>query len=96
MRRTVLVARTNFAPLVLSAVAVLLASFGGLASNAVRTSILSALISLILVVGMYIFIGNSGVFSFGHIGFMAIGAYTTAILVIPESTKTALFPSLPG
>ena len=96
MRRTVLVARTNFAPLVLGAVAVLLASFGGLASNAVRTSILSALISVILVVGMYIFIGNSGVFSFGHIGFMAIGAYTTAILVIPESTKTALFPSLPG
>ena len=96
MRRTVLVARTNFAPLVLSAVAVLLAAFGGLASNAVRTSILSALISVILVVGMYIFIGNSGVFSFGHIGFMAIGAYTTAILVIPESTKTALFPSLPG
>ena len=96
MRRTVLVARTNFVPLVLSAVTVLLAVFGALASNAVRTSVLSALISVILVVGMYIFIGNSGVFSFGHIGFMAIGAYTTAILVIPESTKAALFPSLPA
>ena len=96
MRRAVLVLRTNLVPLVLSVVTVLLAVFGALASNAVRTSVLSALISVTLVVGMYIFIGNSGVFSFGHIGFMAIGAYTTAILVIPESTKAALFPSLPG
>ncbi len=96
MRRTALVARAHFAPLVLSAGAVLLAGYGAIASNAVRTSVLSALISAILVVGMYIFIGNSGVFSFGHIGFMAIGAYATAILVIPESTKSALFPSLPG
>ena len=96
MRRTTVTARAHFAPLVLSAGAVLLAGFGAIASNAVRTSVLSALISVILVVGMYIFIGNSGVFSFGHIGFMAIGAYTTAILVIPEATKSALFPSLPG
>lgn len=96
MRQPALVLRTNFVPVVLSVVTVLLAVFGALASNAVRTSVLSALISVTLVVGMYIFIGNSGVFSFGHIGFMAIGAYTTAILVIPESTKAALFPSLPG
>ena len=96
MTRTAVAARAHFAPLVLSAGAVLLAGYGAIASNAVRTSVLSALISVILVVGMYIFIGNSGVFSFGHIGFMAIGAYTTAILVIPESTKSALFPSLPG
>ncbi|MDE0169838.1 MAG: ATP-binding cassette domain-containing protein [bacterium] len=96
MRRTALVARAHFAPLVLSAGVVLLAGYGAVASNAVRTSVLSALISAILVVGMYVFIGNSGVFSFGHIGFMAIGAYATAILVIPESTKSALFPSLPG
>ena len=96
MRGTARAARAHFTPLVLSAGAVLLAGYGGITSNAVRTSVLSALISVILVVGMYIFIGNSGVFSFGHIGFMAIGAYTTAILVIPEATKSALFPSLPG
>ena len=96
MRQTALVLRSNFVPVLLSVATVLLAVFGALASSAVRTSVLSALISVTLVVGMYIFIGNSGVFSFGHIGFMAIGAYTTAILVIPESTKAALFPSLPG
>ena len=53
------------------------------------------LINLILVVGLYIFVGNTGVFSFGHIGFMAIGAYTAGLLRIPESTKQALL-QLPG
>ena len=34
------------------------------------------LVNVVLVVGLYMFVGNSGVFSFGHMGFMAIGAYT--------------------
>ncbi len=54
------------------------------------------LVSLIAVVGMYTFIGNSGVFSFGHTGFIAIGAYTTAALRIPDTTKKVLFPSIPA
>lgn len=41
-------------------------------------TVTEALIRVVVVVGMYIFIGNSGVLSFGHIGFMAIGAYATA------------------
>jgi branched-chain amino acid transport system permease protein len=48
------------------------------------------LINLMLVVGLYVFVGNTGVFSFGHVGFMAIGAYTTGIVRVPESTKSAL------
>ena len=40
-------------------------------------------INLTVVVGLYMFVGVSGVFSFGHAAFMAIGAYTGAILVIP-------------
>ena len=49
-----------------------------------------------LVIGLYVFVGNSGVFSFGHIAFVAIGAYTAAILRIPSGTKDALFPAMPG
>ena len=41
-----------------------------------------ALIKLLVVVGSYIFIGNSGVLSFGHVSFMGIGAYVAAWLVI--------------
>jgi branched-chain amino acid transport system permease protein len=54
-----------------------------------------ALINLTLVVGLYIFVGNSGVFSFGSIGFAAIGAYTSGLLVIPTEQKEILQPDLP-
>ena len=53
-------------------------------------------INLILVVGLYMFVGLSGVFSFGHAAFMAIGAYAGAILVIPPETKEFVLPDLPG
>jgi branched-chain amino acid transport system permease protein len=54
-----------------------------------------ALINLILVVGLYVFVGNSGVFSFGSIGLAAIGAYTAGLLVIPSDQKKILQPELP-
>jgi branched-chain amino acid transport system permease protein len=57
---------------------------------------ITSLINLILVVGLYIFAGNSGVISFGHLSFMAIGAYTASILTIPALNKAILLPDLPG
>jgi branched-chain amino acid transport system permease protein len=54
-----------------------------------------AIINLTLVVGLYVFVGNSGVFSFGSIGFALIGAYTAALLVIPADQKAILQPALP-
>jgi branched-chain amino acid transport system permease protein len=40
------------------------------------------LIRVMLVVGLYIFVGNSGVLAFGHITFTMIGAYATAWLTL--------------
>jgi branched-chain amino acid transport system permease protein len=57
--------------------------------------VLTVLINLILVVGMYIFIGNSGVLSFGHISFMALGAYAAALVSIPLAQKQFVLPHLP-
>lgn len=54
-----------------------------------------AMMNLTLVVGLYIFVGNSGVFSFGSIGFASIGAYTAGLLVIPVDQKGILQPDLP-
>jgi branched-chain amino acid transport system permease protein len=54
------------------------------------------LISVVMVVGLYIFAGNSGIMSFGHLAFVSIGAYTTAILTVPVTTKGVLMPDLPG
>jgi len=54
------------------------------------------LINVVLVVGLYVFVGNSGVLSFGQISFMSIGAYTTALLTIPVVQKNFLLPDRPG
>jgi branched-chain amino acid transport system permease protein len=59
-------------------------------------AVVTALINLILVVGLYTFVGLSGVFSFGHIAFMAIGAYVAGLLTIPVDLKGVLLPGLPG
>lgn len=61
--------------LLLVAIVVLVWAFG---DNGQQRTTIEALIRLIVVVGLYIFIGNSGVISFGSIAFMAIGAYATA------------------
>lgn len=55
-----------------------------------------ALIHCVLVVGLYVLVGNSGVLSFGQIGFTGMAAYVTAILTIPVLNKELLLPSLPG
>jgi branched-chain amino acid transport system permease protein len=51
-------------------------------------------ISLILVLGLQVFMGNSGILSFAHIGFMGVGAYTSAVLTIPLQMKGMALPEL--
>src|SRR5690349_10376552 len=68
----------------------LVTALGSLGSPVLQNVLINGLIELTLVVGLYIFVGNTGVFSFGHIGFMAIGAYTAALLRVPEDSKEAL------
>ena len=52
------------------------------------------LIRVTFVVGLWIFVGNSGVVSFGHAGFMAIGAYCSAWLTLRPSMKGMFLPDL--
>ena len=51
-------------------------------------------ISLVLVLGLQAFMGNSGILSFAHIGFMGVGAYTSAVLTIPVQMKGMALPDL--
>ncbi|HBE79454.1 MAG TPA: branched-chain amino acid ABC transporter permease [Firmicutes bacterium] len=53
-------------------------------------------INIILVVSLNLSNGFCGIFSLGHAGFMAVGAYVTAILTIPAAKKFILLPQLPG
>ncbi len=43
-------------------------------------------INLIAVLGLCLLTGFTGLFSFGHAGFMAIGAYIGALMTVPPST----------
>jgi branched-chain amino acid transport system permease protein len=51
-------------------------------------------ISLVLVIGLQVFMGNSGILSFAHIGFMGVGAYTSAVLTIPAQMKGMALPDI--
>ncbi|HEY5876822.1 MAG TPA: ATP-binding cassette domain-containing protein, partial [Ilumatobacteraceae bacterium] len=53
------------------------------------------LINLLLVLGLQVFVGNTGVLSFGHIAFVEIAAYATALLVIPASSKASQLSDAP-
>src|SRR5262249_51490442 len=53
-------------------------------------------IFIILVVSLNLANGFTGVFSLGHIGFMALGAYGAAILTLPLREKKLYLPDLPA
>lgn len=55
----------------------------------------AAMILMVLVVGLHVFSGNSGVISFGSVAFAMIAAYTSALLTIPAEDKPSLFPDMP-
>jgi branched-chain amino acid transport system permease protein len=52
-------------------------------------------IFVILAVSLNLASGFTGVFSLGHIGFMALGAYISAILTLPLREKGDYLPNLP-
>lgn len=85
-----------FPPLILSvlllALVVLVTVFG---DKSLGRTAAETLIRVTLVVGLWIFVGNSGVISFGHAGYMAVGAYCSAWLTLKPATKALFLPDLP-
>ena len=51
---------------------------------------------MILTVSLNLTSGFTGVFSLGQIGFMALGAYGSAILTLPLPEKASYLPDLPS
>lgn len=82
-------------PLFLIASLTIIALITLLTTDVIARVIILMLLMVTVVTGLYIFVGNSGVFSFGHAGFMAVGAYTAALLTIPQNLKHVLLPQLP-
>jgi branched-chain amino acid transport system permease protein len=71
---------------------VLAAQYGGVVA---QRRVIFGLVNVVAVVGLYIFMGNSGVLNFSNVAFMAIGAYTSALLTMPPGMKETFLPDLP-
>jgi len=63
-------------------------------SSYLQAYFLDTLVKVAIVVALYVFIGNSGVLSFGHISFVALGAWTAGVLTVPRDQKLAIMPGL--
>ena len=70
------------------------ALLGTLVSRSTEIYFINALVSVSIVVALYVFVGNSGVLSFGHISFVAVGAWAAGVLSVPEQEKPAFMPYL--
>ncbi len=85
------VPQTLLASIALLAIVALL---GSGASASTQQDYISALVSATIVYGLYMFVGSSGVISFGHISFAAIGAFSAGVLTIPVGPKHLTMPGL--
>jgi branched-chain amino acid transport system permease protein len=78
------------------ALVLLAAVLGDVVSRASGVYFITALVNVSIVVALYVFIGSSGVLSFGHISFVALGVWTAGVLSVPSAEKPAIMPNLAG
>jgi branched-chain amino acid transport system permease protein len=76
-------------PLIL--IAVVVNQYG---SAVLQRIILTMFINLTLVLGLQVFMGNSGILNFSHMGFMGIGAYASVICSMTPQIKSYSIPHL--
>jgi branched-chain amino acid transport system permease protein len=67
---------------------------GSFTSRSVQFQFRFALVTATIVIALYVFVGNSGVVSFGHISFVAVGAFAAGLTTVPEALKLSLSPDL--
>ncbi len=63
-------------------------------SRATQIYFLDAMVAVAIVVAIYVFVGNSGVLSFGQISFVAVGAFAAGVMTIPQDSKQGVLPEL--
>ena len=89
--------RTLFGvPSALSLIVIVSALLGSIGPASTDRIVIAATINVVFVVGLYIFSGNSGIMSFGHLSFAAVGAYAAGLLVMPTALKEQLIPGSPS
>ena len=73
-------------------IGVAVAAFG---SPSDRRIAITFFVNVVIVLGLQIFMGNSGVTNFGFISFAAVGAYAAGILTVPVEIKATTIPNAP-
>jgi branched-chain amino acid transport system permease protein len=73
---------------------VLVGIAGTHASFSVQIDFETALVMAAAVIALYTFVGNSGVISFGHVSFVAVGAFAAGLATVPRESKTFVLPGL--
>lgn len=53
-------------------------------------------VNVAAILSLAVFSGNSGIVSFGHAAFLALGAYLSGILTMPAGLQGSALPMLPG
>ena len=67
---------------------------GSFTSRATEIYFLTAILSVAIVVAIYVFVGNSGVLSFGQLSFVAVGAFASGVMTVPLESKQNVLPDL--
>ncbi len=86
------VAASLLVPLALIAA---LATVGANGTPSFQSTVTTILCNLVIVLGLQVFVGNSGVYSFGQLGFATAGAYVAAFLTLPAAFALLQTPGLP-
>lgn len=74
-------------PIILGLILVAVWIYGTYAGRITERVVIDLFANLLLVIALQMFMGNSGVASFAHVGFMGIGAFTAIIFTIPPAMK---------
>jgi len=97
MNRAIQVLIRHRSPIILAACVTLLVTIGVLSGfRHLQLSLTEMLLRMTIVVGLYVFIGNSGILSFGHIGFVCIGAYAAGWATADPDWKQLMLTGLPS
>jgi branched-chain amino acid transport system permease protein len=75
-------------------VALLALTSGLWVSSADQAKFLTAIVNVAIVAALYVFVGNSGVISFGQVSFVAIGAFSAGVMTIPADVKPNVLTTL--
>ncbi|MEM8551626.1 MAG: branched-chain amino acid ABC transporter ATP-binding protein/permease [Pseudomonadota bacterium] len=91
-RRGAQIGETVLIAVLIAAVALGLWLVMGRAGERIATQLC---VNVAAVVALSIFTGNSGIVSFGHAAFMALGAYASGLLTMPAMMQRVAVPQLP-